>query len=602
MITPMTKLSMLIYHRDYHHFLENLRDQGVVHVHTKKKSFEDETLKAKLVESKRTKAMIALLSKRPTSTHSVASDKAGSDLLNFLEDTFKNIENQQQKIVSLQKEDAVYHPWGGFPETTLKEIQSNNWDVRFFTTPARKYNPQWEQDYNAFVINELTGVTYFTTILPKGKEVAVDAEKYQFPQLSKTDIEKEIQQIQDDIVQEQQMLNDVAKNAIQGLEKYLQQIKEAADFFKVSDAADKLADEKLLLLEGWVPTNLEAKIVSWLDGQSVYYEATKPEIDKDDPPIKLKNNAFAQLFEFLGEMYSIPTYWELDLTPFFAPFYVMFFGLCLGDAGYGLFMVLAVLALLLSKKLPKMKSVLWFGFFIGLGTTIMGTISGTFFGIPLLNVDIPFVNSLKGFMFKDGGWFSAFNFSLMIGVVQIMFGMFLKVINLTKLHGFGAAVSTIGWIVLLLGGGISYYLTGIGTTFYIVMGIGALLVFILNSPIRKFYDPLVNIGSGLWDAYNMATGLLGDVLSYIRLFALGLSGSILGLVFNDLAMKMSGDIPVVSQLIMILILLFGHTINFAISGLGAFVHPMRLTFVEFYKNAGFKGGGRKYEPFQKIEK
>jgi V/A-type H+-transporting ATPase subunit I len=97
----------------------------------------------------------------------------------------------------------------------------------------------------------------------------------------------------------------------------------------------------------------------------------------------------------------------------------------------------------------------------------------------------------------------------------------------------------------------------------------------------------------------MATGLLGDVLSYIRLFALGLSGSILGLVFNDLAMNMKPDIPVVGTIVMLLILIFGHAMNIALSALSAFVHPMRLTFVEFYKNSGFVGGAKEYTPFKK---
>jgi V/A-type H+-transporting ATPase subunit I len=110
----------------------------------------------------------------------------------------------------------------------------------------------------------------------------------------------------------------------------------------------------------------------------------------------------------------------------------------------------------------------------------------------------------------------------------------------------------------------------------------------------------MNIGSGLWNTYNMVTGLLGDLLSYIRLFALGLSSAILGLVFNSLAIQMSGDIPVLNIVIMVVILVIGHSINIFMSGLGAFVHPLRLTFVEFYKNAGFTGGGKKYEPFKKL--
>ena len=362
---------------------------------------------------------------------------------------------------------------------------------------------------------------------------------------------------------------------------------------------EKLADDKIMLLEGWVPTEIEKDTIAWLENKEIYFEAKEPEKNVDNPPIKLKNRRFARLFEMIGNMYSIPTYWELDMTPFFAPFFVMFFGFCMGDLGYGALICVITLALILSKKLKEMNSILWLGFFLGFGTVIMGTISGTFFGVPLLEVDIPIVNKLKAIMFKPEGIYSAFYVSLIIGVFQILFGMCLKIINMTKLYGFGAAVSTIGWVIMLLGGIVTFLIDGIGIPFYACIITGAVLVYLLNGPINSFAAPFKNIGSGLWDTYNMATGLLGDVLSYIRLFALGLSGSILGLVFNDLAMNMKPDIPVLGTIVMLLILIFGHTMNIALSALSAFVHPMRLTFVEFYKNSGFVGGAKQYEPFKK---
>ena len=132
---------------------------------------------------------------------------------------------------------------------------------------------------------------------------------------------------------------------------------------------------------------------------------------------------------------------------------------------------------------------------------------------------------------------------------------------------------------------------------YGIFGVAGLFIFVLNTPGR---NPIINIFAGLWNSVNMATGLIGDLLSYIRLFALGLCGGVMGFVFNELAMELSGDIPVVKQLVMLIILLLGHTLNIFMSALGAFVHPMRLSFVEFYKNVGFEGGGKKYKPFKYI--
>ena len=190
--------------------------------------------------------------------------------------------------------------------------------------------------------------------------------------------------------------------------------------------------------------------------------------------------------------------------------------------------------------------------------------------------------------------------NLIVGAVQIIFGMFLKVANQWKQHGFAAALSTIGWLVLILGEGICYWLSTKGyamdVPMYVVGAVAGLLIFVFNNVRRNVF---INIGAGLWDSYNMVTGLLGDTLSYIRLFALGISSAVLGLVFNDLAMNMSPDVPGVKQLVMLIILLFGHSVNLFMAGLGSFVHPMRLTFVEFYKNAGFEGGGKKYQPYKK---
>ena len=136
---------------------------------------------------------------------------------------------------------------------------------------------------------------------------------------------------------------------------------------------------------------------------------------------------------------------------------------------------------------------------------------------------------------------------------------------------------------------------------YVAMfsALGGVLMLLLNNPKR---NPLINLGAGLWDLYNNLTGLLSDVLSYIRLFAIGLSGGVLALVFNTLA---SGFVPeganiVVRLLIMIPILLIGHGINLFMSTISSFVHPLRLTFVEFFKNAGFEMAPRNFDPIRKM--
>jgi V/A-type H+-transporting ATPase subunit I len=134
---------------------------------------------------------------------------------------------------------------------------------------------------------------------------------------------------------------------------------------------------------------------------------------------------------------------------------------------------------------------------------------------------------------------------------------------------------------------------------------GNILLYIGLFLIVFFSDPKASIigriGKGLWDLYGI-TGIFGDVLSYIRLFALGVSSAILGFVINDIAMQILATGPIIGHILCGIFLILGHSMNIAIASLGSFVHPMRLTFVEFYKNAGFSGGGKKYKPFSNKHK
>lgn len=295
----------------------------------------------------------------------------------------------------------------------------------------------------------------------------------------------------------------------------------------------------------------------------------------------------------------------MDLTPFFAPFYALFFGFCLGDVGYGLLLLIA--AIVLRPKVQKeIKPVTNLVAYLGTATILFGLIGGTFFGIDLYETDLPVYSSVQEYLQGKDTNINNFLFylSILIGGVQIIFGLFIKAVNETIQFGWKVAMGTYGWIWLILGL-ISVYLAGeytdisteiLGVVQNVVLISAGLMILLLNNLKRKIY---INLGVGLWDSYNMVTGLLGDLLSYIRLFALGISSAILGYVFNSLAVSMSGDIPVLSLIIMIIILVIGHAINLFMSGLGSFVHPMRLTFVEFYKNAGFTGGGKQYHPFRK---
>ena len=596
MIVPMEKLSLLIFHKDYQAFLGELREKGVVHIHeNKKKSAEDEQLKQKLVLIKRIGEMIRLLGKRQQETEGKMPEEKGAELLQSLENSYKRQEQIDQQLLSLKKDGALYEPWGTFSKERIEELGKAGWDMRFFTVPDRKYMPEWEEKYNAFVISQEKGQKYFVTFTPKETDERPEADAVVFPQLTAEEIRQKTEELNAEKEQLEHYLNQVAGQAITVLQDYRLQVYEDTDELKIEDATQKLLDDKVIAIEGWVPEKTRPDMEKWLSDKGVYYGFEKPELT-DNPPILLKNNKFARLFEFIGELYSLPNYREIDLTPFFAPFFVLFFGFCLGDAGYGLLLLIGISIYKIKAK-PALRPILSLAQWLGAATVVMGIVSGTFFGIQLLEVQVPWVVKFRSLMLDSQ---QLFDRALIIGGVQIIFGLFLKVANQWKQYGFPAALSTIGWLILILGEGACYLFSMKGydtrIAMYVVGGVAGVFIFLLNNLKRNVF---INIGAGLWDSYNTVTGLLGDTLSYIRLFALGISSAVLGLVFNDLAVNMSGDIPVVKQLVMLIILVFGHSVNLFMAGLGSFVHPMRLTFVEFYKNAGFEGGGKKYQPFRR---
>ena len=600
MILKMKKYSFLVYHKQYIDFLDKLRELGVLHVVEKQNSIpENDKLLEKMQFASRIKNVIKQLEKyipKDTKTEKQEAE-ANLEVLYNAETLLAKKEALELNYTAVEKECERMQVWGDFALSRIEQLRDSGFELNFYSCATRNFNPEWEILYNAFEIDSIASATYFVTFTKPEQKIDIEADFIRLGDKTAKELEIELKQIKNSIEQTRLSITEIAVNQLNILEAIEKINYEEIDFDKVILNTELHAEERVMLLEGWCPEESENVLTEYLQATDVYYEVSEPTME-DAIPIKLKNNRFAKLFEPIGEMYDLPNYYELDLTPFFAPFYMLFFGLCLGDSAYGLlFLIIAIIARF--KVKPAMKPLIDLVIWLGSSTVIMGFISGTFFGFSLIDAKIEWLEKFKVIMLDSNKLFYA---SLIIGVIQILYGIFVKAFGIVRRFGWAASLSTWGWIVVILGAGGTYALSSfaglapeISKWGYIIFGgAGVLLIFLLNNLKR---NPLINVGAGLWDTYNMATGLLGDVLSYIRLFALGISGAVMGFVFNDLALQLSGDIPVISQIVMVLIMLVGHSINIFMSGLSAFVHPMRLTFVEFYKNSGFEGGGKKYKPF-----
>lgn len=604
MIVPMRKYSFLVYHKNYLEFLEAIREIGVLHVIEKQEGVaENQALNDQLQLMNR----IRLAQRMLTGYASEPSPEAladwtldGAALLEESETRLNQLEALHQKLQLTDREWERMEMWGAFSHELLKKLADEGYVLHFYSCNSRKFDQEWELKYPLFEIDTVGTTRYFVVLTAPDIQPDIDADPVRLSDRNVVEIEADKILVREQIVDAKKGLEEFAKKAISALEVYRRQVNGEIDFSRVMLNTRKEADNKVMLLEGWSPVEKSTELEAYLNRSGVYFEASEP--DAQEPvPVKLKNGKFASLYESIGELYDLPNYREIDLTPFFAPFFMLFFGLCLGDAAYGLLLVVGAL-IMRSKAKPSMKPVFTLATWLGVSTVILGVISGTFMGFNLIESDIAWLAKFKVIMLNPD---QLFNVALVLGAVQIIFGMLIRTAGSIRRYGFGASLPLMGWLLIILGGGgttLAGMVSDLDPTvqkylYYGFFGTGGLMVFVLNNLKR---NPFINIGAGLWDAYNMATGILGDLLSYIRLFALGISSSVMGFVFNDLAINMSGDIPVLSTIIMLIIMIFGHGINIFMGGLGAFVHPMRLTFVEFYKNAGFEGGGKKYKPFKSV--
>lgn len=601
MIAKMKKLTFLVYHKEYDAFLKSIRDLGVVHVATKAQgSAENAALQESIRLSARYTAAIKMLqglNVQPAAAHTGDASK-GTEALAEIEDVQQQIQQVAHKLQAVEKELVQLEPWGDFDPKSVARLRDAGYQIDFYICSDKQFKEEWVDLYNATEINHVGSKLYFVTVMPKGENIDLEVETAKLPDCSLSDLHVRKENLAKQSEALQARLKDLAASVVPDLQAAQAQVHSQIEFSKVVLNTDSLADNKLMLLQGWAPADCVSKIKDFLESKEVYYEVADP-TPEDDVPILLDNKGFFRLFEPIMRLYMLPKYNELDLTPFFAPFFMLFFGLCLGDSGYGLFMLLAVTVYrLVAKNISaSMKPILTLVQLLGASTMVCGLMTGTCFGFNLYDIQLPLFQSLKEAISLDNQ--QMFNLSLILGGVQIIFGMILKAVNQTIQFGFKYAVATIGWLFILVSTAIAFAAPGFmpmgGTVHMVFLAIGVLMAYLYNSPGKNVF---VNIGLGLWDSYNMATGLLGDVLSYVRLFALGLSGGILASVFNSLAVGMSPDNVIAGPIVMVLIFVIGHAINMFMNVLGAMVHPMRLTFVEFFKNSGYEGGGKEYKPFK----
>ncbi len=592
MIEPMYKYQFLVERNGYLPFLQELRKLGVLHVREQAEGMP-EAAREQLEGQRRLRRILDQLEKREVEGSSAlpSEPETGWQLAQQFEDCNERLDDLEQELEEARTELQRWRPWGLFSRQTLDVLADSGLHIGFYTCPNKKWKPEWPKAYPLAVIERAQGSTYFIALQPEGEAVALPpaGEAWPSPALGTVEWQEKIARLEKEQSALEEELDELAAKGIPALYAALQSLQDRTQFAEVMYHTRVEADEHLMVLEGFAPQARKKELDQWLEASHTFYleEQATPE---DTPPVLLRNGPYARLFEPIAELFALPDYAELDLTPLFAPFFMLFFGFCLGDAGYGLVMVLGAFIYQFWAR-EDLKPILRLVQWLGLATVLFGALSGTLFGINLLDNPLPGLEAARQYMLDSN---QLFQLALILGLVQIIFGLTIKAVNQSRRFGWAYAMVPVGWIIVLLS------LLDIGvlkllqpySNYSSYAGLGLIILF--SDPKAGLFG---RIGKGLWELYGI-TGFFGDLLSYIRLFALGISSAILGYVVNSIGVQLKDSIPYLGPVLFMLFLLVGHGANLLIASLGAFVHPLRLTFVEFYKNAGFVGGGRKYDPLR----
>jgi V/A-type H+/Na+-transporting ATPase subunit I len=609
MKAKMKKISLLVFYKEREEITEKLQDLGVIHLETEIQ--EDEQLTHLLKERDKYQEALDILA-TVTDVPSVESEDKPQLKGNIAvqRDHILSLKQEIEKLNQLEdelhKEHKVLEPWGEFQWGPITRLKEKGLEFHFFVAPKSEYRKYtFEEETYQFVVSETQATVQFVVLEWRRTIEDIPFERAHLPTKTLSQVEKSLQQVAD---KRQALREQIAQNLglRSALEKARLQCEDEISYHRTQLSYKTYAEGKILHLKGWIPRQREKQVTAYLDQHQASYMIEEPE-KGDKIPVILENRTYSQQFEPITKLFQLPNYYEFDLTPLVAVFYPIFFAYCLGDSGYGLVILLAAIIGRVT-FLKNSLAIAHLGIILGVVSIFLGIIkSGTVFGIPVVeNQDVPLFAWLSQYMFIPDGQeftYNAFNVALMIGLFQIIVGIIVAIFRKISFEGLVYSLSTFGklfivvsLVVLFLGGmqgneALKPYVQ----PSYVVLGLGTLLVIF-------FHDPDISvsqrIGGSILPIYFILTGLLGDTLSYIRLFALGVASSILGLVVNQIGNEiMSGGGVMI--MVAILFLLLGHSLNLAMASLGAFVHPLRLTFVEFYNNAEFQGGGLPYEPFRK---
>jgi V/A-type H+-transporting ATPase subunit I len=604
----------------------NLQECDEEHLQSLVKDSESEKVSYIEGELAKVKFALELLTKHVEKEGMIKSLVKGKSSLNYEElealakrsnysENYNNLKEKDNAMLQMRNEKSkinseieVLSPWRSL-DSAFNELKSLNSSVFLMGSLPKAFKDTFREKFESEipysyleVISEVKGEVNIIALIhkdyeDKAKELlklnSFNAISFKYDGIP-DQLLKNFSNRLEEILKEEEIINAQIKDECQHLEDFKTVYEYLSNkHIKASACENFLKTESTVVIDGWVPTELSGElegIIKAITKEDFYLEIEEAAKDNDETPILLNNNALVGPFELITSMYSLPKYSEVDPTPLHAPFYMVFFGMMMADLGYGIVMFIAAgLALMKFNLDAGQKKFAEFFFVLSIPTAIAGIIYGSFFGDLI---------KFKSLLNPAEDLMTILVISIVMGVIQIYFGLGVRGYLLIR-DGkpMDAVYDVLTWYLALTGaflfiGGSSVKLSpeiiSAGKWVMIVGMVGLVL-----TQGRQNKGTGAKLGAGLYGLYGISS-YIGDLVSYSRLMALGLSGGFIAASFNMLI----GMIPSPFNIILgVFIFVFAQIFNLLLSALGAFVHSARLQYVEYFSKF-YEGGGTAFKAFK----
>ncbi|MBU2548036.1 MAG: hypothetical protein KKB20_06490 [Proteobacteria bacterium] len=585
MIAKMIKVTFLGLEKEKKRFIQRLQEAGCTHLIFPSEAVEPGDVGRELQKTSETRKFLSRFMDR-TNPSETGSDYAA--VCARVEDLKTREARLQPELAAFKKEYSRSEAWGAFDHSDLELLRSRELRVEFYRASRTLFGGLDRKEAEFFVTRETSGEVAFVSISAGEADLGLSPEK-EPADLAR--LEADIRAHEKELVRIRAEYAELAE-ALPLLERAELDLRDDFEFNRAVLNAGTALDERIFILSCWSPLG-EKELMDRIGPDfTLAHMASEPE-PGDRVPVLLSNPSALESGEDLVKVYSHPNYGDFDPSGYVLYCFAIFFGMIIGDAGYGL--ILLIITLFLRRKIkdpsPLAARFLRLCLLLSISVFFFGVIGGSYMGIPM-GPENPLRRLLLLDLSTGAGQKQVMLVSVIMGMVHISLSLAIKLVRTRDWP-------SLGWIIVIWSG---YFLIqgrmgqgGQNPVAFWAMIVGLLLVLLFTSNSK---NPLLRIALGLNGILGIIQ-LFSDVLSYLRLFALGLATAYMTQTFNVLAGMAMKAIPWVGIIPAILILIGGHTINLVLGVMGGVIHGLRLNFLEWYRWS-FEGDGLPFKPFEHV--